>query len=218
MLEAITAVDRSPPRRRCCWRPLGELVVERSGVLNLGVEGMMVMGAACGFAAACLTGSPWLGALAGDRSPARMLALLFALLTLGLAANQVATGLALTILGLGLSGLIGAGFVGQRGHAGAASVRARPSPTCRSSAASCSARTRSSTSRSRWSAGVGWFLYRTRAGLTLRAIGDNHGLRACARLSGHAGAAARGRCSAAPARGSPAPTCRSSTRRSGSPA
>ena len=50
---------------------LGELVVERSGVLNLGVEGMMVMGAVCGFAAALMTGSPWLGMLAGIVAGAR---------------------------------------------------------------------------------------------------------------------------------------------------
>ena len=90
----------------------GELVVERSGVLNLGVEGMMIMGAACGFAGAYLTGSTFLGALFGIVAGAA-LSVVFALLTLGLAVNQVATGLALTILGIGLSGLIGAGFVGQ---------------------------------------------------------------------------------------------------------
>src|ERR1700730_21520 len=91
----------------------GELVVERSGVLNLGVEGMMIVGAACGFAGAYLTGSTLVGALCGVIAGAA-LSSIFALLTLGLAANQVATGLALTILGVGLSGLIGAGFVGEK--------------------------------------------------------------------------------------------------------
>jgi ABC-type uncharacterized transport system permease subunit len=89
----------------------GELVVERSGVLNLGIEGMMIMGAACGFAAAYFTGSIVLGALAGILAGVGMSAI-FAALTLGLAVNQVAAGLALTIFGIGLSGLIGAGFVG----------------------------------------------------------------------------------------------------------
>ena len=84
---------------------IGELVVERSGVLNLGVEGMMIMGAACGFAGAYFTGSIVVGALTGMIAGAA-LAAVFALLTLGLAVNQVATGLALTILGTGLSGLI----------------------------------------------------------------------------------------------------------------
>ena len=93
---------------------LGELVVERSGVLNLGVEGMMVMGAVCGFGAGYLTGSPSLGILAGVAAGVG-LSLLFAFLTLTLVANQVATGLALTLLGLGLSGLIGESLVCQPG-------------------------------------------------------------------------------------------------------
>lgn len=90
----------------------GELVAERSGVLNLGVEGMMIMGAACAFAAAQLSGSGLVGIGAGALAGACMAAL-FASLTIGLGANQVACGLALTILGIGLSGLIGGGFVGQ---------------------------------------------------------------------------------------------------------
>ena len=91
----------------------GELVTERSGVLNLGVEGMMIVGAACGFGGAWLTGSIIVGALCGIVA-GTLMSLIFALMTLGLAVNQVATGLALTILGIGLSGLIGAGFVGER--------------------------------------------------------------------------------------------------------
>ena len=93
---------------------IGELVVERSGVLNLGVEGMMVMGAVCGFIAAALTGSPWIGVLAGILAGA-VFSLLFAFLTLSIATNQVATGLSLTLLGLGLSGMIGGEFVGTAG-------------------------------------------------------------------------------------------------------
>jgi ABC-type uncharacterized transport system permease subunit len=92
---------------------LGELVTERSGVLNLGVEGMMAMGAACSFAAAVTFDSTLLGVAAGMLAGALMAAL-FALLVLGFAANQTGSGLALTILGLGLSGLIGAPFVGAR--------------------------------------------------------------------------------------------------------
>src|SRR5215204_7432737 len=91
----------------------GELVVERAGVLNLGLEGMMIVGAACGFAGAWFTGSTVVGALCGIGAGAGMSAI-FAILTLGLAVNQVATGLALTILGVGLSGLIGARFVGEK--------------------------------------------------------------------------------------------------------
>ena len=85
---------------------LGELVCERAGVLNLGVEGMMLVGAVAGFAATLATGSAWLGLLAAMLAGA-LLALVFAALTLGLAANQVATGLALTIFGVGLSALLG---------------------------------------------------------------------------------------------------------------
>src|SRR6202050_1546471 len=74
---------------------------------------MMIVGAACGFGGAWLTGSTIIGALCGMVA-GTLLSLIFALMTLGLAGNQVATGLALTILGIGLSGLIGAGFVGER--------------------------------------------------------------------------------------------------------
>ena len=93
---------------------IGELVVERSGVLNLGIEGMMVMGAVCGFAAAHVSGSAWLGVLAAIMGGVAM-SLLFGFLTQTLITNQVATGLAITLLGLGLSGLIGSDFVGLPG-------------------------------------------------------------------------------------------------------
>jgi general nucleoside transport system permease protein len=90
---------------------IGELVVEKAGVLNLGVEGMMIMGAVCGFITAVQTGSPMLGFLGGAAGGAA-LSLIFAVLTQFLLANQVATGLALTLFGLGLSSLIGQSFVG----------------------------------------------------------------------------------------------------------
>ena len=94
------------------YAALGELIVERSGVLNLGVEGMMLMGAVSAFAVAMGTGSPLLGMFSGAFAGA-LTAGIFAFFTLGLATNQVATGLALTIFGTGLSGLIGAPFVGH---------------------------------------------------------------------------------------------------------
>ncbi|SMF80756.1 nucleoside ABC transporter membrane protein [Azospirillum oryzae] len=90
---------------------LGELVVEKSGVLNLGVEGMMLVGAVCGFAVTVQTGSATTGFLVAALAGAAT-ASLFAVLTLFLLANQVATGLALTLFGVGLSALIGQGFVG----------------------------------------------------------------------------------------------------------
>lgn len=90
---------------------LGEVVAERAGVLNLGVEGMMIMGAVCGFVAAVESGSALAG-FAGGAAGGAALSLMFAVLTQGLLANQVATGLALTLFGLGLSSLIGQGYVG----------------------------------------------------------------------------------------------------------
>ncbi|SEM94891.1 nucleoside ABC transporter membrane protein [Pseudorhodobacter antarcticus] len=90
---------------------IGELVVEKAGVLNLGVEGMMIIGAVCGFITAVATGSPFLGFIGGALGAAG-LSLIFALLTQVFQANQVATGLALTLFGLGLSSLLGQGYVG----------------------------------------------------------------------------------------------------------
>ena len=91
---------------------LGEHVVERAGVLNLGVEGMMIVGAATGFAIAVLTDSSVLGLLAGALA-GMALSAVFGVLVVFFATNQVASGLALTILGLGLAGIIGQDFVGQ---------------------------------------------------------------------------------------------------------
>jgi simple sugar transport system permease protein len=90
---------------------VGELVVERVGVLNLGVEGMMLAGAIAAFATAYETGSTSLGLLA-SLAAGILMALLFAIISLTLQANQTATGLALTIFGRGFSALAGAGYVG----------------------------------------------------------------------------------------------------------
>jgi ABC-type uncharacterized transport system permease subunit len=104
----------------------GELVVEKSGVLNLGVEGMMLIGAIAGFSVTFEIGSnpdladsapwlvaaaPWLGVVAGALAGAAA-SMLFGFLVLSLGSNQVATGLALVIFGTGLSSLIGTSFVG----------------------------------------------------------------------------------------------------------
>ncbi|WP_434713114.1 ABC transporter permease [Rhizobium sp. YTUHZ045] len=151
---------------------LGELVTERSGVLNLGVEGMMIMGAVAAFAGAQTSGSPYVGIICGIATGA-LFSLLFAFLTLTLVANQVATGLALTLLGLGASGMLGEPYVsvpGIRleeivmpvlsdipviGH-----VLFRQDLIFYLSIALV--------------IGVSWFLFRSRAGLKLRAIGDSH--------------------------------------------
>ena len=92
---------------------VGELVVEKAGVLNLGVEGMMITGAICGFAVAVETGSPAVGFIAAAVGGAA-LSLLFAWLTQFALANQVASGLALTLFGLGLSSLVGQGYQGVK--------------------------------------------------------------------------------------------------------
>ncbi|MDR0808634.1 MAG: ABC transporter permease [Gemmobacter sp.] len=98
---------------------VGELVVERAGVLNLGVEGMMIMGAVVGFIAAVESGSPLAGFVGGALGGAG-LSLLFMLLTQVMQANQVASGLALTLFGQGLSSLLGQGYVGVKPpHTGA---------------------------------------------------------------------------------------------------
>lgn len=91
---------------------LGELVVEKSGVLNLGVEGMMLIGAISGFGVTVMTGNPWAGLL-GAAVGGALSSLLFGVLVLGLNSNQVATGLALTIFGTGLSSLLGLSFTGR---------------------------------------------------------------------------------------------------------
>ncbi len=151
---------------------LGELVVERAGVLNLGVEGMMITGAICGFAMAVNTGSPFVGFVAAAAGGA-ILALLFALLTQLALANQVASGLALTLFGLGLSSLLGQGYVGIK-----------PPPTTRLDLPVLSdlpfvGRVLFSHDLMVYVAlalvALVWGLLKyTRAGLILRAVGENH--------------------------------------------
>ncbi|MGJ3263102.1 MAG: ABC transporter permease [Salinarimonas sp.] len=151
---------------------IGELVAERAGVLNLGVEGMMAMGAVCAFAAAFTFDSTLVGILLG-MAAGGLMAALFALAVLGFAANQVGSGLALTIFGLGLSGLIGAPFVGQTRPR----VEEWPIPVLSDLPF---------VGHALFSQdplvyvtlglvlGVAWFLSRTRTGLRLRAVGENH--------------------------------------------
>ena len=108
LLTALTIITAATP---LVYAAIGELVVERSGVLNLGIEGMMLVGAICSFATAHYTGVASLGIVAGILS-GMLMAALFAFLTLKLQSSQVATGLALTIFGIGVSALIGQSFVG----------------------------------------------------------------------------------------------------------
>ncbi len=103
-----TAITAGTP---ILFAALGEILAERAGVLNLGVEGMMLVGAVCGFICALQTANPWAGMflamLAGG-----LLALIHAFLTVTMKANQVVSGLALTMFGTGLSGYLGKSYVG----------------------------------------------------------------------------------------------------------
>ena len=109
VLAALTIITVSTP---LVFAAVGEIVVEKSGVLNLGIEGMMIMGAISAFAVSVNTGDATLAILAGAFAGALM-AFIFGVLTLYLLANQMATGLALTLFGLGLSALIGHSYVGK---------------------------------------------------------------------------------------------------------
>ncbi len=91
---------------------LGEIYAERSGILNLGVEGMMSMGAVVAFGVCLSTGNPWLGLIAAALAGGA-LSLVHSVATVNLRANQVVSGLALTMLGLGISGLLGKSYVGK---------------------------------------------------------------------------------------------------------
>jgi general nucleoside transport system permease protein len=150
---------------------VGELVVERSGVLNLGVEGMMAVGAVSGFGAALAFG-PYAGILAAIAAGVA-LSLIFAFLTLTLVSNQVATGLALTLLGLGLSGMIGEGYVGKPGaklghiHIPGLSDLPWIGPIVFGQDVLVYASLI-------LAAAVSYVLFRTKLGLIIRAVGDNH--------------------------------------------
>lgn len=91
---------------------LGEIYAERSGILNLGVEGMMILGAFVGFTTAFVTKNPWLGFLAGAFVGGAA-SLLHGFLSIHLRVIQVVSGLALTLFGLGLTGVLGRGWEGQ---------------------------------------------------------------------------------------------------------
>jgi simple sugar transport system permease protein len=172
VLEAIilTVITAATP---LLLAAIGELVVERSGVLNLGVEGMMVMGAVAGFAVTNTTGSTLLG-VAGGMCAGAAVSLIFAFVTQTLVANQVASGLALSLFGLGLSGLIGESFVGTPG------IKLprldMPGLTDLPFIGRILFGQDLLVYLSFALVGlVSWVLFRTRAGLILRAVGDNHG-------------------------------------------
>jgi general nucleoside transport system permease protein len=151
---------------------IGELATEKSGVLNLGVEGMMLMGAVSGYAVTTISGSAWLGVAASALAGIAM-ALLFAFLVLTMMANQVATGLSLTLFGVGLSAYIGKPYTGSAVHA---TIHAQPIPGL-SSIPVLGPALFSLTPLGYLAFAVfgvvSWFLYRTRAGLVLRSVGES---------------------------------------------
>jgi len=152
---------------------LGQLIAERSGVLNLGAEGMMAMGAIAGFAVTLESGSVWLGVLAGMLAGVLM-SFIFAVVVLQLMANQVASGLALSIFGVGLSAFIGKPYESEV-------LQAVPPiripfiadiPVIGPALYNQQILVYFS-----WALfwGVLWFLYKSRGGLVLRAVGESPG-------------------------------------------
>ena len=150
---------------------LGLLVNERAGIVNLGAEGMMLVAALAGFATAVHTGNDWLAFAAGAGAGA-LLAAVFGALVIWLNTNQYATGLALSLFGSGLSAFLGTGFVqeklSERAHfqlplladipfIGPALFRQHPMVY----------------GAMALTAALAWFLYRSRAGLVLRAVGES---------------------------------------------
>lgn len=150
---------------------LGEMICEKSGVLNLGQEGMMLMGAVCGFIASLTTGSLVVGLLAAMIA-GMLMSLLFGFISMNLKANQVATGLALTIFGTGLSAFLGASYVGQTVH-GFRSIHIPVLGDIPFIGALLF--NHDILIYISWilAALIGWFCLKTRAGLILRAVGEN---------------------------------------------
>jgi simple sugar transport system permease protein len=168
VLILITVISAATP---LLYAALGELVAERSGVLNLGIEGMMLAGAVTAFAVTVTTGNALLGIVTGALA-GTALALAFGVLTLSLLANQVATGLALTIFGIGLSALVGSGFVGipvdRLPRLSIAGLTDLPivGPLLFGHDVLVYLSVLATI-------GVAWFLKRTRAGMILRAVGES---------------------------------------------
>jgi len=152
------------------YAALGELVTEKSGVLNLGVEGMMLTGAIVSFITASATQSIWLGVCAGMLAVA-LLAALFSLIAITLVANQVAAGLALAVFGTGLSSLLGKGYTGTSLVLKSSPIAATISriPVIGDILTQLHPLVYLS-----WVlfAAVSYFLYRTKTGLVLRAVGE----------------------------------------------
>ncbi len=169
VLIALTVITAATP---LVFAAIGELVTERSGVLNLGVEGMMLTGAVFSFLCIHVTGNAFLSLLVGIFA-GMVMALLFGFLTLTLQASQVATGLALTIFGTGVSALVGQSLIGvaYEGLPKIAIPVLSELPTVGPLLFQHDALVYLS-----WLLvpAVAIFLKRTRPGLVLRSVGDSH--------------------------------------------
>ena len=165
----LTIVTAATP---LVFAAVGEVVVEKAGVLNLGVEGMMIIGAIAAFATAVSTGNEFLAIIAGAGA-GMLIASIFGVLTVYLQSNQVATGLALTIFGLGLSALIGHSYVGKTfdGLAKLNIPGLSDIPVIGPVLFGHDALVYLSVVSV---AIVAWVLTRTRMGLLIRAVGENH--------------------------------------------
>ena len=166
---ALTVITAATP---LVFAALGELVVEKSGVLDLGVEGMMLIGAISGFAIATSFDSALSGFLASIAAGIA-LSLVFAFITQNLRANQVATGLALTLFGTGLAALLGQDLVGQPfpGIPRLAIPVLSEIPIVGPLLFAHDLIVYLSVVMV---VGVWWFLFHTRPGMILRAVGESH--------------------------------------------
>lgn len=175
MMDAITPVVIATlgAGTPLIYAALGELVTEKAGVLNLGVEGMMLVGAIVAFILVLTTGSTTVG-VAGAALAGALMALLFAFVTLTLQANQVAAGLALAIFGTGASAFIGKGYIGVALERAAPAGLTLPIDIPLLSPLLHALHPLVYLS---WLvfAGVSWFLARSRMGLALRAVGESPG-------------------------------------------
>jgi general nucleoside transport system permease protein len=142
---------------------LGEMILERSGVINIGIEGVMLVGAFCGFCGGWLSGCPWIGALAGMLGGV-LLMLVFGLFTLRFRADQIVTGMALNLAALGITGTANQAI--KQAHRTEALTSATFAPVFLSQTALT------------WIAlllipAIWYYLEHSERGLELRAVGEN---------------------------------------------
>lgn len=153
------------------YATLGEVVSERAGVMNLGLEGVMLIGAYTGFAVTRATGNPWLGILASFLAGAAI-TFIHAFLCITLMCNQVVSGLAMVLSGYGLSALLGRNVIGET-IAGMAPFKLPILGNIPFIGPIFFQHNAMVYASYLLTAGLCWFLFRTRPGLNLRAVGEN---------------------------------------------